>query len=160
MISRRSRLWVSAACASLGIAACGSASPGGSSGPATLTRIGPGEGALNIIVWAGYAEAGQDDPTVDWVTPFQQQTGCKVNAKIANTSDEMVALMETGQYDGVSASGNATLRLMAGGTAAPINVNLLTNYADINPSLKDQPYNTYNGVHYGVPHGWGANLLM
>jgi len=125
-----------------------------------LTKIGPGEGALNIIVWAGYAEAGQDDPTVDWVTPFQKQTGCKVNAKIANTSDEMVALMETGQYDGVSASGNATLRLMAGGTAAPININLLTNYADINPSLKDQPYNTYNGVHYGVPHGWGANLLM
>ena len=68
--------------------------------------------------------------------------------------------METGQYDGVSASGNATLRLMAGGTVAPINVNLLTNYPDINPSLKDQPYNTYNGVHYGVPHGWGANLLM
>jgi putative spermidine/putrescine transport system substrate-binding protein len=160
MITRRSRLWVGAACASLGIAACGSASPGGSSGRAMLTKIGPGEGALNIIVWAGYAEAGQDDPTVDWVTPFQKQTGCKVNAKIANTSDEMVALMETGQYDGVSASGNATLRLMAGGTAAPINVNLLTNYADINPSLKDQPYNTYNGVHYGVPHGWGANLLM
>jgi putative spermidine/putrescine transport system substrate-binding protein len=125
-----------------------------------LTSIGKGEGALNIIVWAGYAEAGQDDPTVDWVTPFTQQTGCKVNAKIANTSDEMVALMQTGQYDGVSASGNATLRLMAGGTVAPINVSLLTNYPDINPSLKDQPYNTYQGVHYGVPHGWGANLLM
>ena len=75
-----------------------------------LTSIGKGEGALNIIVWAGYAEAGQDDPTVDWVTPFQNQTGCKVNAKIANTSDEMVALMATGQYDGVSASGDATLR--------------------------------------------------
>ena len=145
----------------LGIAACGGGSSGtGSNAPAMLTKIGPGEGALNIIVWAGYAEYGQDDPTVDWVTPFQQRTGCKVNAKIANTSDEMVSLMSTGQYDGVSASGNATLRLMAGGTAAPINVNLLTNYADINPSLKDQPYNTYQGVHYGVPHGWGANLLM
>jgi putative spermidine/putrescine transport system substrate-binding protein len=60
----------------------------------------------------------------------------------------------------VSASGNATLRLMVDGTAAPVNVNLLTNYADINPALKDQPYNTYQGVHYGAPHGWGANLLM
>jgi putative spermidine/putrescine transport system substrate-binding protein len=160
MITGRSRLWIGAACASLGIAACGSASSGGPSGPTMLTKIGKGEGALNIIVWAGYAEAGQDDPTVDWVTPFQNQTGCKVNAKIANTSDEMVALMDTGQYDGVSASGNATLRLMAGGTVAPINVNLLTNYPDINPSLKNQPYNTYQGVNYGVPHGWGANLLM
>jgi len=154
------RIGVGALGVCLGLAACGGGSSNGSSGPATLTKIGPGEGALNIIVWAGYAEYGQDVPTVDWVTPFQQRTGCKVNAKIANTSDEMVSLMGTGQYDGVSASGNATLRLMAGGTAAPINVNLLTNYADINPSLKDQPYNTYQGVHYGVPHGWGANLLM
>ena len=50
--------------------------------------------------------------SVDWVTPFEQQTGCKVNVKIGNTSDEMVQLMRTGQYDGVSASGDATLRLI------------------------------------------------
>jgi putative spermidine/putrescine transport system substrate-binding protein len=68
--------------------------------------------------------------------------------------------MRTGQYDGVSASGNATLRLMVAGTVAPVNVNLLTNYKNINPALKDQPYNTYQGRHFGAPHGWGANLLM
>jgi len=124
------------------------------------SKLGPGEGALNIIVWAGYAENGSDTPTVDWVTPFQKSTGCKTNAKIAGTSDEMVSLMQTGQYDGVSASGNATLRLMVGGTVAPVNVNLLTHYPDINAALKDQPYNTYQGVHYGAPLGWGANLLM
>jgi putative spermidine/putrescine transport system substrate-binding protein len=142
-------------------AACGSSGGGGSTpsntGPAS---IGKGEGALNIVVWAGYAENGSNDKTQDWVTPFQQQTGCITNAKIAGTSDEMVSLMQTGQYDGLSASGNASLRLMVGGTAAPVNTNLLTNYPDINPTLKDQPYNTYQGVHYGVPHGWGANLLM
>jgi putative spermidine/putrescine transport system substrate-binding protein len=142
------------------LAACGGG--GGStntpkSGPSS---IGPGEGALNIIVWAGYAENGSTDPHVNWVTPFQQATGCVTNAKIAGTSDEMVSLMQTGQYDGVSASGNATLRLMVGGNVAPVNVDLLTNYKDINPALKDQPYNTYQGTHYGAPHGWGANLLM
>jgi putative spermidine/putrescine transport system substrate-binding protein len=141
------------------VAACG----GGTStttpknGP---TSIGAGEGALDLIVWAGYAENGSSNPSVNWVTPFQQQTGCMTNAKIANTSDEMVSLMQTHQYDGVSASGNASLRLMADGSAAPVNVNLLTNYADVNPDLKDQPYNTYKGTHYGAPHGWGANLLM
>ena len=72
----------------------------------------------------------------------------------------MVSLMRTGQYDGVSASGNATLRLMVGGFAAPVNVKLLTNYKDVNATLKDQPYNTYQGTHFGAPHGWGANLLM
>src|SRR5919198_4415628 len=76
--------------------------------------LGAGEGKLNIIAWAGYAEDGSTDKKVDWVTPFEKQTGCQVNVKIGNTSDEMVTLMRTGQYDGVSASGDATLRLIAG----------------------------------------------
>ena len=88
---------------------------------AMAKSVGKGEGELNIIVWAGYAENGSNDPKVDWVHPFEKQTGCKVNAKIGNTSDEMVQLMKTGQYDGVSASGDATLRLIYGGDVAPVN---------------------------------------
>mgnify|MGYP003543349188 CR=1 FL=1 len=72
------------------------------------TSIGAGEGRVDLINWAGYVEK-------DWVTPFEQQTGCKVNSKVGATSDEMVTLMKTGNYDGVSASGDATLRLIAGG---------------------------------------------
>ena len=148
------------ALAAMVLAACGGGGGTSATPKQGQASIGAGEGALNIIVWAGYAEYGATDPHVNWVTPFQQQTGCKTTAKVANTSDEMVTLMHTGQYDGVSASGNASLRLMVDGTAAPVNVSLLTNYADINPALKDQPYNTYQGTHYGAPHGWGANLLM
>jgi putative spermidine/putrescine transport system substrate-binding protein len=122
--------------------------------------IGQGEGALNIIAWAGYAENGSNDPKVNWVGPFEQQSGCKTNVKIGNTSDEMVQLMGTGQYDGVSASGNASLRLIHAGQVAPVNVSLLTNYNDVAPFLKMQQYNSLNGTAYGMPHGWGANLLM
>jgi putative spermidine/putrescine transport system substrate-binding protein len=71
----------------------------------------------------------------------------------------MVTLMKTGQYDGVSASGNASLRLVAGGDVAPVNTDLVPNYADIFEDLKDQPYNTVDGVNYGIPHGRGANVL-
>ena len=154
--------WVGGLCLAVATASCGSGGGGGGPTPVNTgpASVGAGEGALNIIVWAGYAESGANDPKVDWVTPFQNKTGCKTTAKIAGTSDEMVSLMRTGQFDGVSASGNATLRLMVGGFAAPVNVKLLTNYSDINPVLKDQAYNTYQGVHYGAPHGWGANLLM
>jgi len=127
---------------------------------AAATAVGKGEGALNIIVWAGYAEDGTNDKTVDWVHPFEQQTSCKVNAKVGNTSDEMVTLMKTGQYDGVSASGDATLRLIYGGDVAPVNTSLVANYATISPFLKDQPWNSVNGQMYGIPHGWGANVLM
>ncbi|GAB2723777.1 ABC transporter substrate-binding protein [Kitasatospora kifunensis] len=122
--------------------------------------LGQGEGTVNIVAWAGYVEYGQDNKSVDWVTPFTQQTGCKVNVKVAGTSDEMVALMKTGQYDTVSASGDATLRLIAGGDAAPVNTGLVPNYATIYPSLKMQPWNSVDGVAYGIPHGRGANLLM
>jgi putative spermidine/putrescine transport system substrate-binding protein len=122
--------------------------------------VGAGEGQLNIIAWAGYAEDGSDDPKIDWVTPFEQKTGCQVNVKIGNTSDEMVQLMKTGQYDGVSASGDATLRLIYGGQVAPVNTDLVPNYKTISSFLKNKAFNAVKGQMYGIPHGWGANLLM
>jgi putative spermidine/putrescine transport system substrate-binding protein len=127
---------------------------------AMASSLGPGEGELNIIAWAGYAESGQNDPKIDWVHPFEKQTGCKVNVKTGNTSDEMVQLMKTGQYDGVSASGDATLRLIYGGDVAPVNTSLVPNYATISSFLKNGNWNSVGGQMYGVPHGWGANLLM
>ena len=125
-----------------------------------MAAVGDGEGQLNLIAWAGYAENGSNDPAVNWVTPFEQKTGCKVNVKIGNTSDEMVQLMRSGQYDGVSASGDATLRLIYAGDVAPVNTDLVPNYATISSFLKDRPWNSVDGQMYGIPHGWGANLLM
>ncbi|MCW2888482.1 MAG: putative spermidine/putrescine transport system substrate-binding protein [Streptosporangiaceae bacterium] len=152
------------------MAACGGGSsgtksttaPGGFTVPniPALKTLGAGEGQVNLVAWAGYAEDGSNDKKVDWVHPFEQATGCKVNTKVAGTSDEMVSLMKTGQYDAVSASGDASLRLIAGGTVAPVNTALVPNYADVFPSLKLQPWNSVNGVAYGIPHGRGANLLM
>jgi len=131
-----------------------------SEGQKALESVGDGEGQVNLIAWAGYVESGQTDPKVDWVTPFTQETGCKVNVKTGNTSDEMVTLMRTGNYDGVSASGDATLRLIAGGDVAPVNTDLIPNYADVFAELKDQKHNSVEGQMYGIPHGRGANLLM
>jgi putative spermidine/putrescine transport system substrate-binding protein len=134
------------------LAGCGSSSNGGSTGK-ELQKVGKGEGQLNLISWAGYVEP-------EWSEPFEEKTGCKVSDKVAGTSDEMVQLMRTGEYDGVSASGNATERLVDGGNVDPVNVDLVPNYKTIFSDLKNQPYNTFEGVHYGIPHGRGANLLM
>jgi putative spermidine/putrescine transport system substrate-binding protein len=137
------------------LAACGGGSSNTSNGGGgeELQKLGKGEGQLNLISWAGYVEP-------EWVKPFEAKTGCHVSDKVAGTSDEMVALMRTGQYDGVSASGNATARLFEGGDVSPVNVSLVPNYATIFSDLKDQPYNTFDGKPYGIPHGRGANLLM
>src|SRR5215212_87816 len=131
-----------------------------SSGGDEMTSIGEGEGQLNIICWAGYCEDGSTDKSVDWVTPFEKETGCQVNVKVAATSDEMVQLMKSGQYDAVSASGDASLRLIAAGDVAPVNTALVKNYPDVFDALKMQPWNSVNGKAYGIPHGRGANLLM
>lgn len=138
------------------VAGCG----GGGDSTDEITSIGKTEGALNLVVWPGYAEDGTTDSSVDWVTPFEQKTGCTVKQKSAGSSDEMVKLMRTGQYDGASASGDATVRLMEGGDLTPIDMSILSNYEGINPSLKDQPFNTKDGKNYGMPHGWGANVLL
>jgi putative spermidine/putrescine transport system substrate-binding protein len=113
-----------------------------------------------VLAWPGYAEDGTNDPKVDWVTPFEKKTGCQVTVKTFGTSDEAVSLMKTGAYDVVSASGDASLRLIAGGQVEPVNTDLIPNYADIYPFLKNRPWNSVKGQMYGVPHGYGANLLM
>src|SRR4051794_39838401 len=124
------------------------------------SSAGAGEGKLSVICWAGYCEDGSTDPKVNWVKPFEKATGCQTTVKVANTSDEMVTLMRTGQYDGVSASGNASVKLIAGGDVVPIDTKVLNNWADISPTVKLRDYNSVNGKMYGAPHGYGANLLM
>jgi putative spermidine/putrescine transport system substrate-binding protein len=163
-VMQRKRLYVSlvlASAAALVLSSCGSSTSASNEPPKleALSSLGAGEGAVNIVAWAGYVENGSTDPNVDWVTGFEKETGCKVNVKNGSTSDEMVALMKTGEYDVVSASGDASLRLIYGGDVSPVNTDLIPNYADVFANLKDQPWNSVNGVAYGVPHGRGANLL-
>src|SRR5215213_10636957 len=134
-------------------AGCGSDDDSDSDGAEAQTELGKGEGEVNLIAWAGYVEDGSTDPKVDWVSDFEEQTGCQVNVKVGNTSDEMVTLMRTGQYDGVSASGDATLRLIAGGDVAPVNTDLVPNYGTVADFLKDRPWNSVGGKMYGIPHG-------
>ena len=157
--------------ASVIAAGCGSSSSsggGGTQGPGVagqsvptaglpvLKKIGKGEGQLNLIAWEGYTQP-------QWVKPFQQQTGCKVHAKYAGSSDEMVALMKNGgggQYDMVSSSGDADLRILFAGDARPVNINLIPSWKDFYPAFQSPPFNTINGVHYGVSLQWGPNVLM
>jgi len=125
-----------------------------------LKKIGKGEGQVDIVAWPGYIERGETDPNFDWVTSFEKNTGCKVNIKTANTSDEMVALMNEGGFDLVTASGDASLRLVAGKRVQPVNVALVPSWNTVDKRLQNAPWHTVNGVHYGVPYMWGPNVLM
>ena len=125
-----------------------------------LAALGAPEGQVNIVAWPGYIERGETDAAFDWVTKFEEASGCKVNVKTANTSDEMVALMNEGGFDLVTASGDASLRLVAGGRVQPVNVDLIPSWSSVDDRLKDAPWHTVDGVHYGTPYMWGPNVLM
>jgi putative spermidine/putrescine transport system substrate-binding protein len=125
-----------------------------------LTKLGKGEGNLNVVAWAGYLERGTTVAAFDWVTGFEKNTGCMVNIKTAGTSDEMVALMNEGGFDIVTASGDASLRLIAGETVQEINTDLIPSWNTIDPRLQDAAWHTVDGKHYGTPYMWGSNVLM
>jgi putative spermidine/putrescine transport system substrate-binding protein len=125
-----------------------------------MTEVGEGEGEVAIVAWAGYIERGETDPAYDWVTGFEAETGCKVSVKTAATSDEMVTLMNEGGFDLVTASGDASLRLVAGETVQPINIDLIPSYSTIDERLQNAAWHTVGDVHYGVPYQWGSNVLM
>lgn len=131
-----------------------------------MTEVGEGESALDIIAWAGYIERGETDPAYDWVTDFESETGCMVNVKTAATSDEMVALMNEGTFDLVTASGDASLRLIFGGRVQPINTDLIPSWSTVDERLQSAPWHTVDvdgdgtAEHYGTPYQWGGNVLL
>jgi putative spermidine/putrescine transport system substrate-binding protein len=148
---RRAHVVVAALTAALCVPAAGVGKANG-----LPTAIGKGEGQLNLIAWEGYTQP-------QWVKPFTKATGCKVSAKYAGSSDEMVSLMRSGggsQYDMVSASGDASLRLIYGHDVQPVNPALVPDWKNFIPQLKSPPHNTIKGVHYGISLQWGPNTLL
>ena len=154
---RRRHVLVAGIAAALCVPASGVSS--GNSAASLPTKIGKGEGSLNLIEWPAYSDKS-------FANKFVQQTGCKIHRKDAGTSNDMVALMRTGggggggQYDLVSASGDASLRLIRGGDVQPVNINLIPSWKNFISIFKSPAHNTVGGTHYGVSVQWGPNTLL
>jgi len=145
------------------IAACGSDSNDKKSTTAAgaSTVKGPdinakGEGQLNMVIWEGYSDES-------YVKGFEAETGCKVKAVFAGSSDEMFTKFNAGgggQYDLASFSGDASLRAIKSGSVAQLDVSKLTNFKDVAPQLQSPEFNTVDGKQYGLSFVWGANVLI
>jgi putative spermidine/putrescine transport system substrate-binding protein len=171
---RSARRWL-AVMAVLAFVAAACGDDGGDGGgaiepPGVYDEIGELEGQLELIAWHGYTEDGTTEgyEEYDWVTPFEDETGCQVNVTYADTSDEMVTLMRQGEggvYDGVSASGNASNRLIAAGDVGAVDPALFPDLENVIGPL--HPETGTNNAHYvvdgnvyGVPYMYGPNFLM
>jgi putative spermidine/putrescine transport system substrate-binding protein len=151
---RKAHVLFAALAAALCVPASGATS--GSVANALPTKVGAGEGQLTMIAWEGYLDK-------KWVNPFVKQTGCKVKPKYAGSSDEMVTLMRSGggsQYDMVSASGDASLRLIYGKDVQAVNTALVPGWKNFFKAFQGPPNNTVGGKHYGISLQWGPNTLL
>jgi putative spermidine/putrescine transport system substrate-binding protein len=143
------RMW-----AAIAVLAVGLAFPAAGVSARSLTTARGG--TLNMIAWEGYTQP-------QWVKPFEKNTGCQVHAKYAGSSDEMVTLMRSGsgnQYDMVSASGDASLRLIYGHDVQAIDPNRIPDYKNFGKAFQSPPNNTVDGKHYGLSLQWGPNTLL
>lgn len=153
---RRIRLVHAVAAAAAVTLAVPGAGVTGSAGQGLPTKVGKTEGKLTLIAWEGYTDKS-------WVKPFERRTGCKVTAKYAASSNDMFNLMTSGgggQYDMVSASGDASLRLIYAKAVRPVNVRLVPSYRDFFNAFKSPSNNTVGGKHYGVSLQFGPNVLL
>ena len=121
-------------------------------------------GEVNVIAWPGYMERGENNKDFDWLSQFEKDTNCKVRVKTSSSSDEMVTLMNQGGFDLVTASGDASVRMIRAGVVQPIDIKKITAWRTIDPRLQNQSWDTVkkNGavVHYGVPFLWGPIVLL
>ena len=139
-----------------GVAALAVPAAGVTKSDAVPTSVGKGEGKLTLVAWEGYTEK-------QWVAPFEKATGCDVTTKYAGSSNDMFNLMTSGgggQYDMVSASGDASLRLIYAGAVAEVNMKLIPASKDFFQAFQSPPNNTVDGKHYGVSLQFGPNVLM
>ncbi len=146
--------------AGLVLSACGGAAATATSAPTAAPASTEPEGEVAIVAWPGYVERGANDPAYDWVTAFEAETSCKVTVKDAATSDEMVQLINSGGFDLVTASGDASLRLIYGGSVQEIDTSRIPSYNTVDERLQNAAWHTVDGKHYGVSYQWGPNVLM
>jgi putative spermidine/putrescine transport system substrate-binding protein len=146
------------------LAACALAALALSAAGALAARSGaglaPAEGRLDLIAFPGYAEAGGDDPRVNWVTPFVQKTGCKVHVRTVHSSTELLDVVDAGGHDGVAAFGDVTQVLTGGREVQSIDTSLIPDYDAVYPTLKTLPQNLERGRIVGIPHGRGPTMLL
>ncbi|GLW08401.1 spermidine/putrescine ABC transporter substrate-binding protein [Microtetraspora sp. NBRC 13810] len=133
------------------------ATPTGSPGP----TIGAGEGRLSVLAYRGYAEYGGSDPRLNWVGPFEKETGCRVVVlDQVRTPGELAELWPTKPYDVVSASPELAGQLISEKKVVPIDTSLVPGYDEIPKWLRTLPAYDRDGKVYGVPFLWRVNELL
>lgn len=118
------------------------------------------EGELDLVAWPGLVEDGSNDPSIDWVHPFERATGCQVTVKYATSAEEMVGLLrQRGSFDGGSVSSDVGLRLVDHGDVVPLDATA-RRLRNVVAPVRGFIGFSRGGVRYGAPFVYGPNALL
>lgn len=148
--------------AALALSGCSGSAQKAAAPVKPVTSVGPGEGELKLLALEGSVESGESDPRVDWVTPFSDRTGCKVDVRYADTPELLRTLAEkpTNSYDGIVAPPDIAGQLVAEHRVAPVNTKLVKRYGDLSKPLRELPAIKAGDRTYGVPYTWTTDALL
>lgn len=112
-------------------------------------------GTLNLLTWEGYA-----DPS--YVSKFEEQTGCKVNATYIGSNDDFAPKLMAGGgvFDLITPSLDTTKLMIDLDLVEPVDTAKLDAWKDLYPSLTSLDAIQKDGAIYGVPYTWGGIVLM
>ncbi|MFF0249281.1 extracellular solute-binding protein [Streptosporangium sandarakinum] len=129
--------------------------------PKPSASIGKGEGVLRVLTFQGHVEYGTTLTGVDWVSSFENSTGCRVvRLDRVRSAEEMAAKFRPGSYDVVSPPPELAGQLVAEGKVAPIDTGLLASYKDVPERLRELPSTRRGKEVFGVPYLWSADEVL
>jgi putative spermidine/putrescine transport system substrate-binding protein len=146
------------------LAACTGTRSGDNLPGATPSATGPTSATnpnfIRLIVPPGPVQNGEVDTTTDWVTPFEEQSGCRVELMTAPTDAAAYADLTKGigdsYYDGILASPELAGQLISAKAVAPLATSRISGYARISPRLARSPAEVSGTTTYGLPYLWDS----
>jgi putative spermidine/putrescine transport system substrate-binding protein len=120
----------------------------------------PSRGVVRLVVPAGPVQNGSVDPEANWVTAFEHQTACRIELKTVSTDAQALADITRGvgqsYYDGILASPEVAGQLIGAGAVRPLDVQRITGYRQLSPTLRNAPSEVSGSRVYGMPYSWDS----
>lgn len=85
------------------------------------------ESELHILALNGRIESGKNNPDIDWVTPFENATGCKLKATLVENSEILTANLASNDFDLVI----ATELSVSQDKSSPIEISRLRSFKEL-----------------------------
>jgi len=146
------------------LAACSGTRTGPPEASASPSPTGPTSTSnpnyIRIVVPPGAVQDGSVNPKMDWVTPFEEQSGCLVELRSADTDADAYKDLTYGignsYYDGILASPEVAGQLEQAKAVAPLKTAQVTGYAKVSARLRAAPPEVSGGTTYGLPYLWDS----